>query len=113
MLSNCHCHFIQVPIVLQLCCQAIWANVNLVCRRYSDKLRGFNVDCISKDSVKDVINDAFTRIATIVDTLHRCGATDTNETVVKSLFQLSATEGIFENLNGSLVLVKQWVKVLI
>lgn len=68
-------------------------------------------EVLPNDTLKDVILDAFMRIAKMVDVLHRCGAKVKREIVVKSLLLL-VNGDMSEYLSGSLALIKLWVKVL-
>lgn len=85
----------------------MWTHVKLLC--HIGKSNGTEN---SDDGIGDVIKNAFTRTATIVDILHKCGAKNIQEVVVKSLYEFSAAEDRFQNMTFSLDLVKMWVKVL-
>ena len=68
------------------------------------------------DTLKDmdIILDAFSRIAKMVDTLRRCG-TEIETTlgiVAKSLSKLLSDGDNSEYFRGSFILIKAWVKVL-
>lgn len=88
----------------------MWTHVKLLC--HIGKSNGTDIDDNSEDGIRDVIKNAFTRTATIVDILHKCSARNIQEVVVKSLYEFSAVEDRFQNMTGSLNLVKMWVKVL-
>lgn len=68
-------------------------------------------EVLPKDTLKDIIVDAFMRITKMVDVLHRCGAEVKREIVVKSLLLLVDGD-MSEYLSSSLALIKLWVKVL-
>ncbi|XP_062221862.1 separase [Phragmites australis] len=104
--------FEEAPKVLELCCQTIWANVRHSYHRQSAATEGNEIiDDLPKDKLKDVIVDAFTRIAKMVDVLHRCGAKITCEIVARSLSELLADGDMPEYHNSSLALIKLWVKI--
>ncbi|KAF0931269.1 hypothetical protein E2562_002616 [Oryza meyeriana var. granulata] len=105
-------HLDEAPKALELCCQIIWVHARLSYHRLSASLEGCRViQDIPKDTLKDIITDAFARITKMVDTLHRCGAKMISDIIVKSLAELLADDGISELLNSSLVLIKLWVKI--
>ncbi|KAJ8471851.1 hypothetical protein OPV22_026194 [Ensete ventricosum] len=96
---------------LQLCIEIIWTYVKLMCRMYSSKSKGVYSDNTAEAQYKDAINDALSRIATVVDFLYKCGAKNIKEIIIKSLYELSAAEDIFHYMTGLLTLMKQWVKI--
>nr|TKW23443.1 hypothetical protein SEVIR_4G292500v2 [Setaria viridis] len=103
--------FDEAPKVLELCCQTVWVHVRRSYCRLSEMGEGNGIsEVLPKDTLKDIIVDAFTRIAKMVDVLHRCGAKVTREIVVKSLLLLVDGD-MSEYLNSSLILIKLWVKI--
>ncbi|XP_022681893.1 separase [Setaria italica] len=101
---------VEAPKVLELCCQTVWVHVRRSYCRLSEMGEGNGIsEVLPKDTLKDIIVDAFTRIAKMVDVLHRCGAKVTREIVVKSLLLLVDGD-MSEYLNSSLILIKLWVK---
>ncbi|XP_010908769.2 separase isoform X2 [Elaeis guineensis] len=103
-------HLEEATIALQLCCRTMWAHIKLLC--HIGKLNGTDIDDNSEDGIRDVIKNAFTRTATIVDILYKCSAKNIQEVVVKSLYEFSAAEDRFQNTTSSLDLVKLWVKMI-
>lgn len=82
-----------------------------MCGMYSSKSKGVYSDNTAEVQYKDAINDALSRIATVIDFLYKCGAKNIKEIIIKSLYKLSAAEDIFHDMTGLLTLMKQWVKV--
>ena len=78
----------------------MWAHIKLLC--HIGKLNGTDIDDNSEDGIRDVIKNAFTRTATIVDILYKCSAKNIQEVVVKSLYEFSAAEDRFQNTTSSL-----------
>jgi len=98
--------------VLEVCCQTVWVYVRRSYCRLSAITEGNGItEVLPKDTLKDIIVDAFMRIAKMVDVLHRCGAKVKCEIVVKSLLLLVDGD-MSEYLSGSLALIKLWVKVI-
>uniref|UniRef100_A0A0D9VLJ7 Separase n=1 Tax=Leersia perrieri TaxID=77586 RepID=A0A0D9VLJ7_9ORYZ len=105
-------HLDEAPKALELCCQTIWMHMRLSYRRLSENQEGQRiVEDISKDTLKDIITDAFARIAKMVDTLYRCQVKTIPDIIVKSLSELLANTDTSELLNSSFVLIKLWVKI--
>uniref|UniRef100_J3LHH6 separase n=1 Tax=Oryza brachyantha TaxID=4533 RepID=J3LHH6_ORYBR len=105
-------HLDEAPKAIELCCQTIWVHTRLSYHRLSASQEGqIIVEDIPKDTMKDIITDAFARIAKMVDTLHKCGVKMISDVIVKSLSELLADDGTIELLNSSLVLIKLWVKI--
>ncbi|CAL9041755.1 unnamed protein product [Musa banksii] len=96
---------------LQLCIEIIWTYVKLMCGMYSSKSKGVYSDNMAEVQYKDAINDALSRIATVIDFLYKCGAKNIKEIIIKSLYKLSAAEDILHDMTGLLTLMKQWVKI--
>jgi len=104
---------LQAPKALELCCHAIWAHVRFsYCGLLSRTEGNRTMEHLSKDTLKDIIFDAFARIAKMVETLHRCGSKRTHEIVAMSLSKLLAYDDMSEYFESSLILIKLWVKVL-
>jgi len=104
---------LQAPKALELCCHAIWAHVRFsYCGLLSRTEGNRTMEHLSKDTLKDIIFDAFARIAKMVETLHRCGSKRTHEIVAMSLSKLLADDDMSEYFESSLILIKLWVKVL-
>ncbi|KAL6633464.1 hypothetical protein ACP70R_026135 [Stipagrostis hirtigluma subsp. patula] len=104
--------FEEAPKVLELCCQTICVHVRRSYRRLSAMTEGNGVaEDLPKDTLKDIVVDAFSRILKMVEVLHRCGAKSTREIVVKSLSELLADGDMPEYFNSSLTLIKLWVKI--
>ncbi|CAD6335384.1 unnamed protein product [Miscanthus lutarioriparius] len=102
--------FEEAPKVLEVCCQTVWVYVRQSYCRLSTITEGDVItEVLPKDTLKDIIVDAFMRIAKMVDVLHRCGAKVKCEIVVKSLLLLVDGD-MSEYLSGSLALIKLWVK---
>ncbi|XP_014756517.1 separase isoform X2 [Brachypodium distachyon] len=104
-------HFEKAPKALELCCQTIWAHTQLSYCRLSERTEGQIIEDLPRDTLKDLITDAFARIAKMVDTLHRCGAKMIRDIIVKSLSELLAYGDTPDYHNSSFVLIKLWVKI--
>ncbi|TVU28695.1 hypothetical protein EJB05_20225, partial [Eragrostis curvula] len=104
-------HLEEAPKALELCCETIWAHTRLSYCRLSAKSEGNrSIEDPLNYTLRDIIVDAFTRIAKMIDTLHRCGAKMTREIIVKSLSELLPYGNMSEYFNSSLILIKLWVK---
>ncbi|KAG0532378.1 hypothetical protein BDA96_04G103300 [Sorghum bicolor] len=110
-------HVKEAPKALEVCCQTIWAHVRLSYCRLSSRTKGNDIMMdLPMDTLKDmdIILDAFSRIAKIVDTLRRCG-TEIETTlgiVAKSLSKLLSDGDNSEYFKGSFILIKAWVKAV-
>ncbi|XP_066323302.1 separase-like [Miscanthus floridulus] len=110
-------HVKEAPKALELCCQTIWAHVRLSYCRLSSRTNGNNIMMdLPMDTLKDmdIILDAFSRIAKMVDALCRCG-TEIETTlgiVAKSLSKLLSDGDNSEYFRGSFILIKAWVKAV-
>lgn len=69
-------------------------------------------DHLSEDVVRDLVTDACTRSAFLLEVLHACGNLKVEKIIVESLENWSALENLFRQLPGPMPLIKQWVKVL-
>ncbi|XP_072151631.1 separase isoform X3 [Setaria viridis] len=104
-------HFKEALKALELCCQTIWAYVELSYCRLSSRTEGNGIiEDLPKDTLNNIVLDGFARIEKMVNTLHRCGSKNTREIVVKSLSKLLAYGTVSEYFNSSLILIKLWVK---
>nr|CAB3451207.1 unnamed protein product [Digitaria exilis] len=104
-------HVKQAPEALELCCQTIWAHVKLFHSRLLSRTEANGtMENLPKDTLKDTILDAFTRIAKMVDTLRKCGSEMTRDIVAQSLTYLLAHGHMSEYSDSSLILIKLWVK---
>uniref|UniRef100_K3Z105 separase n=1 Tax=Setaria italica TaxID=4555 RepID=K3Z105_SETIT len=104
-------HFKEALKALELCCQTIWAYVELSYCTLSSRTEGNGIiEDLPKDTLNDIVLDGFARIEKMVNTLHRCGSKNTREIVVKSLSKLLAYGTVSEYFNSSLILIKLWVK---
>ncbi|XP_044951659.1 separase [Hordeum vulgare subsp. vulgare] len=105
-------HFEEAPKALELCCQATLAHIRLSYCRLSARTEGhIIIEDLPKDTLKDIITDAFARIAKMVDTLYRCGSKVIRDIVVKSLSELLAHGDTSDYHKSYLVLIKLWVKI--
>jgi separase len=105
---------LQAPKALELCCETIWAYVELAYCRLSSKTEGNGIiEDLPKDTLNDIVLYGFANIEKMVYTLLRCGSENTRQIVVKSLSKFLAYGTISEYFNSSLILIKLWVKVLI
>jgi separase len=103
---------LQAPKALELCCHAIWAHVRFSYRGLSSRTEeNRTMEHLPKDTLKDIIFDAFARLAKMVEILHRCGSKRTHEIIAMSLSKLLADD-MSEYFDSSLILIKLWVKVL-
>lgn len=104
----------EAPIALELCCQTTWAHARLAYRRLSARTEGHVItEDLSKDTLKDIITDAFAMIAKMVDILHRCGSKSIQDIAVKSLSELLGYGETSDHHKSYFVLIKLWVKIQI
>uniref|UniRef100_A0ACD5YX29 Uncharacterized protein n=1 Tax=Avena sativa TaxID=4498 RepID=A0ACD5YX29_AVESA len=107
-------HLEKAPKALELCCQATWAHTTLSYCRLSGRMEGHIItEDLPKDTLKNIITDAFARIAKMVDILHRCGSKVIRDVVVKSLSELLAYGDTSDYHKSYLVLIKLWVKITV
>ena len=66
---------------------------------------------LSEDAIRDLITDACTRSAFLLEVLHACGNLKVERIIVESLENWSAAANLFRQLPGPMPLIKQWVKV--
>uniref|UniRef100_A0A453PPA4 Uncharacterized protein n=1 Tax=Aegilops tauschii subsp. strangulata TaxID=200361 RepID=A0A453PPA4_AEGTS len=105
-------HFEEAPKALELCCQATWAQIRLSYCRLSTRTEGhIIIEDLPKDTLKDIITDAFARIDKMVNTLHRCGSKVIRDIVVKSLSELLAHGDTSDYHKSYSVLIESWVKI--
>uniref|UniRef100_A0A453PPN7 Uncharacterized protein n=1 Tax=Aegilops tauschii subsp. strangulata TaxID=200361 RepID=A0A453PPN7_AEGTS len=69
------------------------------------------IEDLPKDTLKDIITDAFARIDKMVNTLHRCGSKVIRDIVVKSLSELLAHGDTSDYHKSYSVLIESWVKI--
>ncbi|PUZ77833.1 hypothetical protein GQ55_1G405300 [Panicum hallii var. hallii] len=104
-------HDKEAPKALELCCHAIWAHVRFSYRGLSSRTEeNRTMEHLPKDTLKDIIFDAFARLAKMVEILHRCGSKRTHEIIAMSLSKLLADD-MSEYFDSSLILIKLWVKI--
>jgi separase len=88
------------------------AHARLYCRLSATTVGHVITEDLPKDTLKDIIRDAFTRITKMVDILHRCGSKAVQDIVVKSLSELLGYGDTSDGHKSYFVLIKLWVKVL-
>ncbi|KAL0912981.1 hypothetical protein M5K25_016406 [Dendrobium thyrsiflorum] len=102
----------QASKALELCCKSIWKHIKLLCQPNLINSKCIQEYGASRDLIKNIIKDAFIKCARIIDVLHKLGAANVREVIIKSMFELSSVEASFPNLSLFFPLVKQWVKML-
>ncbi|PPD67278.1 hypothetical protein GOBAR_DD35847 [Gossypium barbadense] len=94
---------------LKLSHRASWTNIQLLREMFIH--RKSSGDHLSEDVVRDLVTDACTRSAFLLEVLHACGNLKVEKIIVESLENWSALENLFRQLSGPMPLIKQWVKI--
>nr|KJB11859.1 hypothetical protein B456_002G207900 [Gossypium raimondii] len=94
---------------LKLSHRASWTNIQLLREMFIHKKS--SADHLSEDVVRDLVTDACTRSAFLLEVLHACGNLKVEKIIVESLENWSALENLFRQLSGPMPLIKQWVKI--
>ncbi|KAA3480154.1 separase-like [Gossypium australe] len=94
---------------LKLSHRASWTNIQLLREMFIHKKS--SGDHLSEDIVRDLVTDACTRSAFLLEVLHACGNLKVEKIFVESLENWSALENLFRQLSGPMPLIKQWVKI--
>ncbi|XWS62549.1 hypothetical protein CRYUN_Cryun06bG0020800 [Craigia yunnanensis] len=94
---------------LKLSYRASWTNIQLLCEKFTHK-KGSD-DHLLADAIRDLITDACTRSAFLLEVLHACGNLKVKRIIVESLENWSLAENLFRQLPGPMPLIKQWVKI--
>lgn len=66
---------------------------------------------LSEDSIVDLLAEACTRSAFVLDVLYRCDYNKVNKLITYSLEKWAAAQNLFDRLANPTTLLKQWVKV--
>ncbi|KAA3480135.1 separase-like [Gossypium australe] len=94
---------------LKLSHRASWTNIQLLREMFIHKKS--SGDHLSEDVVRDLVTDACTRSAFLLEVLHACGNLKVEKIIVESLENWSGLENLFRQLSGPMPLIKQWVKI--
>ncbi|KAE8690720.1 separase-like isoform X2 [Hibiscus syriacus] len=94
---------------LKLSHRASWTNIQLLCEMYTQKKS--SDDHLSEDSIKDLVSDACSRTAFLLEVLHACGNLKVERIIVESLENWSTLENLFRQLSSPMPLIRQWVKI--
>ncbi|XP_022748574.1 separase isoform X3 [Durio zibethinus] len=94
---------------LKLSYKASWTNIQLLCEMFNCKK--VCDDHLSEDTIRDLITDACTRSAFLLEVLHACGNLKVERIIVESLENWSAAANLLRQLPGPMPLIKQWVKI--
>ncbi|KAA3481325.1 separase-like [Gossypium australe] len=94
---------------LKLSHRASWTNIQLLREMFIHKKS--SGDHLSEDVVRDLVTDACTRSAFLLEVLHACGNLKVEKIIVESLENWSGLENLFRRLSGPMPLIKQWVKI--
>ncbi|OMO77130.1 Kinetochore protein Ndc80 [Corchorus capsularis] len=107
-------HFISSVIVSfllkELSHRASWAFVQHLCEMFTDKKKHFDND-LSEDAIRDLITDACTTSAFLLEVLHASGNLKVKRIMAESLENWAAAENLFKLLPGPMPLIKQCVKI--
>ncbi|OMO79929.1 Peptidase C50, separase [Corchorus capsularis] len=95
---------------LELSHRASWALVQHFCEMFTDKKK-HNDNDLSEDAIRDLITDACTTSAFILEVLHASGDLKVKRIMAESLQNWAAAENLFKLLPVPMPLIKQWVKI--
>ncbi|OMO79315.1 Peptidase C50, separase [Corchorus capsularis] len=95
---------------LELSHRASWAFVQDFCEMFTDKNK-HNDNDLSEDAIRDLITDACTTSAFLLEVLHASGDLKVKRIMAESLENWAAAENLFKPLPGPMPLIKQWVKI--
>ncbi|GMI95423.1 EXTRA SPINDLE POLES, RADIALLY SWOLLEN 4, homolog of separase, HOMOLOGY OF SEPARASE 1 [Hibiscus trionum] len=94
---------------LKLSHRASQTNIQLLREMFTQKTS--SDDHLSKDALRDLVSDACTRTAFLLEVLHACGNRKVKKIIAESLENWSILENLFGQLAGPMPLIKQWVKI--
>lgn len=100
---------LQALKALKLSYRASWTNIQLLCEKFVCKKS--SDDHLSEDAIRDLITDACTRSAFLLEVLHACGNLKEKRIMVESLENWAMAEKLFRQLPGPMPVIKQWIKV--
>ncbi|XP_074358633.1 separase isoform X1 [Apium graveolens] len=100
----------EALLSLKLCYRASWTRLLTHCKMFVDKSIEFCGD-LSEDSIVDLLAEACTRSAFVLDVLYRSDYNKVNKLITYSLEKWAAAQNIFDRLANPTTLLKQWVKI--
>ncbi|XVF45726.1 hypothetical protein PTKIN_Ptkin02bG0229600 [Pterospermum kingtungense] len=94
---------------LKLSYRASWTNIQLLSEKFAHKKS--SDDHLSEDAIRDLITDACTRSAFLLEVLNACGNLKVKRIIFESLENWAMAEKLFRQLPGPMPLIKQWIKI--